>query len=274
MSEADKGIQDRIEAAQLWARSAGEILLSYRGSRNQVDSKGIVDFVSEADRAAQAIILESVQSTFPGDGYLFEEDEAIAPSSSGFEWVVDPLDGTTNFIHDHPHFAVSIGLKQGEERVGGVIFAPMTGEMFSARKGGGTHFNGERVGVSAVERVEEALVGTGFPYNRREILDVLLPPLERAMKTAQGVRRAGAAALDLAYVAVGRLDGFWERGLSPWDICAGIVLIEEAGGLVTDGHGMRAIGSPEVLVASNGTIHEGMMDRIVQENGCPRAEAS
>ena len=256
-------ISNRLENAIQWAKEAGEMLLSIQGRVGGIEEKGAVDLVSDADRRAQALILEGIERFAPEDGYLFEEDTCERHSSSGYMWVVDPLDGTTNYLHGSRHYAVSIGLQKDEERVGGIIYAPALGELFYGERGKGVVLNGKPVRVSDRARVQESLLATGFPYDRRERLAPLLDEWRRALLLCRGMRRAGAAALDFAYVACGRLDGYWEHGLSPWDVCAGLFLVEEAGGRVSNERGEGPSLKDSPLVASNGLIHEALLGEIL-----------
>ena len=217
------------------ARRAGSIInrAALGGDALVVKTKRANDFVTQVDRAAEEAIIEVVRKAYPDHGFLAEESGA-ASSDAEYRWIIDPLDGTTNFIHGFPQYAVSIGIKHREALAHGVIYDPVKNELFTASKGRGAFLNDRRVRVSKCTRLQDALIGTGFPFKEVTRLDLYGKQLARFMRVAAGVRRAGAAALDLAYVACGRLDGFWELGLSPWDMAAGTLLIQEAGGLVGD----------------------------------------
>jgi myo-inositol-1(or 4)-monophosphatase len=218
----------------------------------QVSVKGPADFVSTADLKAERTLRQELKRARPGYAMLFEEGGAEAGSDPHHRWIVDPLDGTTNFLHGIPHFAISIALERDGEIVAGLIYEPVRDEMYWAEKGMGAFVNDRRLRVSARRRLEEAVIATGLPFRGRSSHPHYLDSLAAVMAATSGVRRMGAASLDLAYVAAGRFDGFWEFGLSPWDIAAGIVIIREAGGYVTDlagGHGM--IESGDVLAASD-----------------------
>ena len=234
------------------ARQAGNLLLRSfkRVDTLKVRSKGRNDWVSEADVAAEEAIIEHIHKHYPDHAILGEESGTIGESDH--RWIIDPLDGTTNFLHGFPVFAVSIGVEVRGRLEHGVVFDPLRSELFTASRGQGAQLDGRRIRVSPVRRVDEALVGTGFPYrDDTDGDDAYLAQLRKVLLRTAGVRRPGAAALDLAYVAAGRLDGFWEFHLKPWDIAAGAVLIREAGGIITalDG-GDDFLGSGHVLAAS------------------------
>src|SRR3982751_747236 len=217
------------------ARRAGSIInraaLDSGGLR--VTSKRGKDFVPQVDHAAEEAIIEIVRKAYPDHGLLAEESGA-EKTDAGFIWIIDPLDGTTNFIHGFPQYCVSIGIRSRGALAHAVVYDPGRNELFTASKGRGAFLNDRRIRVSNLTRFGEALVGTGFPFKEVTRLELYTRQLQTMMKSCAGVRRAGAAALDLAYVACGRLDAFWELGLSPWDMAAGALLIQEAGGLVGD----------------------------------------
>jgi len=247
-----------LEIARDIAQEAGGLLLSYFHRRVGFELKGEFDLVTEADHASEALILERLQSHFPSHGIVAEETRGSA-SSSPFCWYVDPLDGTTNFAHGFPVFCVSIALAQDGEVVCGVIYDPLHQELFEAERGSGARLNGRRIEVSRTSRLADSLLATGFPSRKRH-LNVNVHFYYQAAMVSHGVRRAGSAALDLAYVACGRLDGYWEFGLNPWDMAAGILLVEEAGGKVTDMRGGPAsLKSPHVM-ADNGRVHEELLE--------------
>ena len=217
------------------ARRAGSIInRAALAGGLQVKSKRANDFVTEVDRAAEASIIESVRKSYPEHAILGEESGASSPAGAEFRWIVDPLDGTTNFIHGFPQYCVSIAVEHRGSLAHAVVYDPLRDELFTASKGRGAFLNDRRIRVSKCQKLAEALMGTGFPYRELNRLDLYMKQLRFMMEGSSGVRRAGAAALDLAYVACGRLDGFWELGLSPWDMAAGALLIQEAGGLVAD----------------------------------------
>ncbi|HEX7251117.1 MAG TPA: inositol monophosphatase family protein [Burkholderiales bacterium] len=218
------------------ARRAGSIInrAALAGGGLQVKSKRKNDFVTEVDRAAEASIIETVRKAYPAHAILGEESGALDAAEAEFRWIIDPLDGTTNFIHGFPQYCVSIGVEQRGALAHAVIYDPLRDELFTATKGRGAFLNDRRIRVSKCQKIDDALLGTGFPYRELGRLDLYMRQLRSMMEASSGVRRAGAAALDLAYVACGRLDGFWELGLSPWDMAAGALLVQEAGGLVSD----------------------------------------
>jgi myo-inositol-1(or 4)-monophosphatase len=217
------------------ARKAGSIInrASLDGSPLEVRSKRVNDFVTKVDGAAEEAIINVVRNAYPDHGFLAEES-GRTEGDTEYTWIIDPLDGTTNFIHGFPQYCVSIGVQHRGSLAHGVIYDPTRNELFTASKGRGAFLNDRRIRVSKCTRLEGALVGTGFPFKELGRADLYLAQLKTMMEKTAGVRRAGAAALDLAYVACGRLDAFWELGLSPWDMAAGALMIQEAGGLVAD----------------------------------------
>jgi myo-inositol-1(or 4)-monophosphatase len=247
------------------AREAGGFLIDRLGRALQVSNKGAIDLVTEADLASEKLIIERIRSHYPRHAILAEESgdsEANSSSSAAeWKWIIDPLDGTTNYAHGYPCFCVSIGVERLGQLEIGVVYDPMRNEMFAAERGLGATLNERPMRVSAVAELNRAMLCTGFPYDVRERPDFARDFTNFTMR-AQAVRRDGSAALDLAYVACGRFDGFWEDGLNPWDIAAGVLLIEEGGGTVTDFEGAALdLYSPRVL-ASNGLVHESMMEVV------------
>jgi len=218
------------------ARRAGSIInrAALAGGGFGVSSKRANDYVTEIDKAAEAAIIETIRKAYPDHGILAEESGAIAAEHMEHRWIIDPLDGTTNFIHGFPQYCVSIALEHKGALEHGLVYDPIRDELFTASRGRGAFLNDRRIRVTRCARLGEALVGTGFPFKELGRMDLYLRQLRAMMEKTSGVRRAGAAALDLAYVACGRLDAFWELGLSPWDMAAGALLIQEAGGLVGD----------------------------------------
>jgi len=240
------------------ARKAGAII--NRASLDldllQVSTKGRSDFVTEVDRAAEEAIIDTLHTAYPQHGILAEESGASRPEGGDeYTWIIDPLDGTTNFIHGFPQYAVSIALQHRGQLTQGVVYDPTRNELFTASKGRGAFLNDRRIRVSRRTQLRECLIGTGFPFRSLEHIDAYLRMFRRITEETAGIRRPGAAALDLAYVACGRLDGFWELGLSAWDMAAGALLIVEAGGFVGDlngeGHyltqGNIVCGNPKVF---------------------------
>lgn len=215
------------------ARSAGNFIMKNLDRADQlvVDKKGRNDFVTQVDRSAESLIVQTIHKAYPDHAILAEEGGASGKSD--VTWIIDPLDGTTNFLHKLPHFAVSIGVSVKGRLEHGVIYAPCTQDLYTASRGAGAQLNNRRLRVSSCKDLEQSLVGTGVPIRTTNI-DDYLGQLKNIVGKTAGVRRAGAASLDLAYVAAGRLDAFWELNLKPWDIAAGIVLVQEAGGMVTE----------------------------------------
>ncbi len=244
------------------ARQAGNILLRYfeHVDSLKVSSKGMNDFVSEVDRAAEQAIIETLRKTYPDHAILAEESGAH--QGSDFQWVIDPLDGTTNYLHGFPHFSISIALKHKGVLEHGLVYDPMREEMFTATRGEGALLNDRRIRVSSRKGLEGALLGTGFPYRDHSQLDAYLGMFRALIKDTAGIRRPGSAALDFAYVAAGRLDGFWELGLAEWDFAAGSLLVKEAGGVVTDiGGGDRHLETGNV-VAGSIKVHAALLREI------------
>ncbi len=227
--------------------------------------KGATDFVSEVDLAAEARIVDVVRRAIPHAAMLAEETAStIAPERqrSGIVFVVDPLDGTTNFLHDYPQYAVSIGVLVNGALAAGVVIDVPANECFTATAGGGAYLNGAPIRVSPIDNPQRALVGTGFPFVRHEEIAPYVAQLSRVMAGAAGVRRAGAAALDLAAVACGRFEGFWEMKLSPWDIAAGLLLVREAGGIATTFEGTECPVERTSIVAGSGAMHSWLLSAV------------
>lgn len=243
---------DFLSFMQDLAREAGSLLLSYFG-KVTVEYKGEVDLVTEADRSAEKLVVGRIRQQFPKHDLIAEEGSRVE-TGSDFRWYVDPLDGTTNFAHGYPVFCVSIALEYKGERIAGALFDPCRNELFAAKRGSGSTLNGKPIHVSKVQHLAESLVATGFPSHKRH-KNPNIHFYHQITLRSHGVRRAGSAALDLCNVACGRYDGFWEFNLNPWDTAAGVLLVEEAGGKVTNfTGGPFEIISREVL-ASNGLIH-------------------
>jgi len=232
----------------------------------QVSRKGPADFVSTADQRAERILREELKKVRPSYGIVGEEGEDSPPAAGTTRrWIVDPLDGTTNFLHGLPHFAVSVGLAEENEVVAGVIYDPIKDEIFHAEKGSGAFLNDRRLRVSARVRLADCLIGTGMPFLGRGDHEGFTQELSGVMPAVAGIRRWGAASLDLAYVAAGRLDGFWERSLNAWDIAAGVLLVTEAGGEVMAPDGKPLDLFEGSVVASNGAIHKALMERLSRQ---------
>jgi myo-inositol-1(or 4)-monophosphatase len=245
------------------AREAGHVLTDRMGRALQVSNKGDIDLVTEADLASEKLIIEKIQSHYPRHSILAEESGAtegieLVSGKTDWKWIIDPLDGTTNFSHGYPCFCVSIAVERAGAIEIGVVYDPIRDEMFAAERGQGATLNDRTIRVSAVDDLNAAMLCTGFPYNVRERANFTKDFASFTM-AAQAVRRDGSAALDLAYIACGRFDGFWEEGLKAWDTAAGTLLIQEAGGRVSDFTGAPLdIYTPKVL-ASNELIHNGMI---------------
>jgi myo-inositol-1(or 4)-monophosphatase len=247
-----------LETSVEIAREAGALLSKYFERRVTFELKGEHDLVTEADRASEQLVIERLSSHFPSHSIVAEEGGGHIGSSE-YCWYVDPLDGTTNFAHGFPMYNITMALEQSGELIAGVIFDPEHNEMFTAERGSGAYLNNRRIRVSKVNRLENTLVATGFPSRKRHENVNIHFYYQLAMLT-HGVRRAGSAALDLAYVASGRLDGFWEFGLNPWDMAAGILLIAEAGGKCSDMKGGPVTLRGPHLVADNGLVHQQILD--------------
>lgn len=241
------------------ARAAGKLLLRFvdRTETLTVESKGHRDFVSDIDRATEAVIIKELNARFPSHAILAEESGQ--QGNSEYQWIIDPLDGTTNYLHGFPQFSVSLALQHKGELQCGVVYDPLREEMFSAARGQGAQLNDRKIRVAQRSSLDAALIGTGFPFRDTRHLDTYLAMFKDVVLATAGVRRPGSAALDLAYVAAGRTDGFWELGLSQWDCAAGAILITEAGGTVTDLAGGKTFLETGNLVAGNLAIHRALM---------------
>jgi myo-inositol-1(or 4)-monophosphatase len=247
-----------VETAAEIACQAGSLLRYYFERRVAFEMKGEFDLVTEADKASEKLVVERLKESFPDHGIVAEEGGG-QDGASEYRWYVDPLDGTTNFAHSYPVWNVTLALEKSGELIAGVVFDPTRDELFTAERGAGAFLNGRRIHVSKVSRVADSLLCTGFPNHNRATNPNIHFFYELAM-SAHGVRRSGSAAVDLAHVACGRLDGFWEIGLSPWDMAAGILLVEEAGGMCTDMKGGRHnLKSPHVLT-DNRLIHQELIE--------------
>jgi len=240
----------------------------------QVGLKGAVNPVTETDIAAENLIITRLHDAFPAHRFYAEESGGDEWRSPGTPiWLIDPLDGTVNFAHGFPHIGISLALLVDGGLAVGVIYDPLRDETFAASAGGGATRNGQPIHVSPVERLADAFLATGFPYDRRTAVDNNTQRLDHFLRRSHGVRRAGAAVLDLSYVACGRLDGFWEKGLHPWDVAAASLIVQEAGGRVTDFGGGLDYLSGEFFVASNSLIHDEMLRVIREGANAPRPDA-
>ena len=244
------------------ARAAGSVIVRYvdRIESLNIASKAANDFVSEVDREAERVIIETIRRSYPGHAFLGEESGRHAGDDS--LWLIDPLDGTTNFLHGLPHFSVSLALQQRGHIEHAVVLDPLRQELFTASRGAGARLNDKRLRVATRKSLEGALLGTGFPFREGADVDTYLATLRVMMHGTAGIRRGGSAALDLAYVAAGRLDGFWEFGLSPWDVAGGALLVLEAGGIVTDPHGKDDWLRSGDIVAASPRVHAQMVKAI------------
>lgn len=262
MSEAREVLELAIELA----RRAGALQREGYEREHRVETKSAsIDLVTEVDRACEALVVGEIRHRRPRDGIVAEEGSARDAAAGGWRWIVDPLDGTTNYAHGYPCFCVSIGVERSGRREVAVVYDPLREELFHALRGGGAWLGDRRLSVSPVADLAAALVATGFAYDVHRAEDDNLVHFARAVKSAQGVRRGGSAALDLSYVAAGRLDAFWELKLHPWDVAAGILLVEEAGGRVTGPDGGPPPWDGRFLVASNGALHGAMLDLLAAE---------
>jgi myo-inositol-1(or 4)-monophosphatase len=244
------------------ARQAGKMLLRYYNRLDQltVAEKSENDFVSEADQVAEETILNIIRRAYPDHAILAEETGEIGKGD--YLWIIDPLDGTTNYLHGFPQFAVSIALRYRGKLMCGVVYDPLRDELFIAEQGSGAYLNDRRIRASARRNLTGALLGTGIPYRDRRYLDAYLGMLKALVVDTAGIRRPGSAALDLAYVAAGRIDGFWELGLAPWDFAAGALLIREAGGVVSDLRGGETHFETGNLIAGGLRVHKQLLRRI------------
>jgi myo-inositol-1(or 4)-monophosphatase len=247
-------VQAALKAGKSLSRDFGEV------QNLQVSLKGPGDYVSQADRKAEKIVKEELLKARPTYGFLGEESEEIKGTDGAHRWIVDPLDGTTNFLHGIPMFATSIGLERSGEIVAGVIYNPATDELFTAEKGGGAFVNDRRLRVSARKNLSDSVVGCGIPHLGRTMHGRFLVQLRHVMGEVAAVRSFGAASLDLAYVAAGRLDGFWEEGQKPWDMAAAIIMIREAGGFTSDLSGGADMFGSGTIIAGNEHIHKALLE--------------
>jgi myo-inositol-1(or 4)-monophosphatase len=254
-----------MDTALQAARSAGDVILRNLGriSHKDISLKQSSDFVTRVDKEAESIILSTIRERFPGHYFLAEETEK-GPETRNYRWIIDPLDGTTNYIHQYPAFSVSIALEHAGEVIVGVIHDPLRGDYYTAEKNKGAFFNKTPARVSDIDRIGESLVSTGFPFRRKEIIESYLSLFRSVFLRVSDLRRAGSAALDLAHVACGKCDGFFEIGLSPWDIAAGELMVREAGGMVTDFGGGDEYRETGNIVAGNPTVHAQLLHEVME----------
>lgn len=254
-----------LEVAISASRKAGTLLLKYAETGFRIEYKAPINLVTDADRAAEQCVIDHIRTSFPTHRFLAEERGHVEEGQSPYLWIIDPLDGTTNFAHGYPVYCVSIGLEYEGRCVLGVVFDPSRNELFTAMEHQGAQLNGRSLHVSKAVTLDSSLLVTGFAYDIRETPRNNLDHFVKFALKAQGLRRTGSAALDLCYVAAGRFDGFWEVRLNPWDMAAGAVIVREAGGRLTDFNGNDLSIYGQELVASNGQIHKAMLAVLAQE---------
>jgi myo-inositol-1(or 4)-monophosphatase len=267
--------QHLLDVAADAAQAGGETLLAMAARREtlRIETKAESDFVTVADRAAEDTIVKRLLQAFPDHQILAEEQTHAQPgekssvSSASVQWIIDPLDGTTNYIHGVPNFSVSIAARQNAEVIAGVVWDPLHRELFTATKGGGAFLNGKPIHVSASARLRDGLIATGFPFRVRHFLDSYSRMFKDFLQAARDLRRFGSAALDLAYVAAGRFDGFWEYCLNPWDFAAGALLVREAGGEISGFTTNQNFWETGNILASNGKLHQAMREIILKHHG-------
>lgn len=257
--------QDFLKTAVTAARLAGDIILKNFGrlADGDIQAKQDFDFVTKVDKCSEAIIMQTIKDKFPSHVFLAEETLKQA-AGSNYRWIIDPLDGTTNYIHSYPMFSVSIALEYRGEIIAGVVLDPLKDELFHAVKGSGSFLNNKQIYASDTVLLAKSLIATGFPFRKKEMINLYLDAFREVFEEVSDIRRAGSAALDLAFIAAGRCEGFFELNLSPWDIAAGSLLIKEAGGLITDFGGGENYLSTGNIVAGNKHIHAEILKIIKQ----------
>jgi myo-inositol-1(or 4)-monophosphatase len=254
-------MREQLVVAQDAAVKAGKVLRDNVSGVRDISYKGEINLVTEMDRLSEKTVVETILRAFPRHGVLAEEDARIE-NDSGFLWIIDPLDGTTNYAHGYPNFSVSIGLEHNGEIVIGVVYDPMRDELFTALRGQGAFLNDTKIAVSKNDTLIRSLLATGFPYDRTVSTENNLNYFNALIMASQEVRRSGSASLDLCNLAAGRLDGYWELKLQPWDVAAGSLIVREAGGEATDFSGKRSAIRDKEIVASNGRIHNQLLEII------------
>jgi len=263
-------LSPKLDSIPKICKQAGNIVRSHFGKISEVEHKGAIDLVTIADRKSEEFILKELTKLFPSHTIVAEEsfDSGIGTdrgsTPSGFRWLIDPLDGTTNFAHTYPHYCTSMGLEYDGEPIFGVIYAPVADELFTGARGHGASMNGSPITVSSVSKVSRSILATGFPYDRRTNPNDNVSNFSKMINRVQGIRRGGSAALDLCYLACGRIDGFWELRLKPWDVAAGVVIVKEACGKVTNIRGERFDIYKDDILATNGHLH-GEMRTILND---------
>jgi myo-inositol-1(or 4)-monophosphatase len=260
-------MEELLKIAENIAKEAGKIILEHRYQDKDIKLKSISNLITKVDKISENKIIELIGKYFPNHSILTEETGYIKKESL-YQWIVDPLDGTTNYAHNFPFFCISIALQKEDEIILGIIYDPIQDEIFSAMKGNGAFLNGKRIRVSNVNCLKDSLLAFGLPYELT-LDDNNFIPFINLSRRSHGVRRTGSAALDLAYIACGRLDGFWSHKLSPWDILAGVIIIEEAGGKVTDFENHKISFKETNIVASNGFIHEELLNILREKDILP-----
>jgi len=251
-------INNVYQTAIAAAYQAGQILMSHFGRLKHIQKKGMIDLLTEADLASEKAIKQIIQKQFPDHGIIAEES-GISKSETPYQWIIDPLDGTTNYAHQIPIFAVSIAFVIDQKPVVGVVFNPVAQDLFVAVKDKGATYNNHPMSVTDTKKLSDSVLVTGFPYNLCEIIDPLMTRFSSCLQASQAVRRLGAAALDLCYVASGRFDAFWEQNLKPWDTAAGMLIAQEAGALITNFSNKPFHYNMSEIVASNGHIHQDLL---------------
>jgi len=258
-------LNEFLNTAVTAARLSGDIILRNLGqlSKTDIQTKQAFDFVTSVDKWSEAVIMQTIREKFPH--HLFLSEETLKQEGNGgYRWIIDPLDGTTNYIHSYPMFSVSIALEFQNEIILGVVFDPLRDELFCAAKGGGSFLNNRGISVSDIALAEKSLIATGFPFRKKEMIDRYLDAFRKIFQRVSDIRRAGSAAIDLAYIAAGRVEGFFELNLSPWDIAAGSLLIREAGGTITDFQGSDQYLLTGDIVAGNNKTHAEILNIIKQ----------
>lgn len=258
-----QGSNRYLQVAMAAAKEAGRVQMLHFGQSHQVEYKGDINPVTIVDKLCEQAVVQKISGAFP-DHDLLTEESPFEKKGSPWKWIIDPLDGTTNYLHGYPCFCVSIGLEVQNEVTLGVIYNPTLDEMFHAERGKGVFLNGNRISVSHIDELDRGLLCTGFPYDVRKHADFYLHFFRQFMIRSFAIRRPGSAALDLCYLAAGRFDGFWELKLQPWDVAAGSLMVTEAGGKVTDFKGQPFSVYSEEILASNGFIHGEMLE-VIQE---------
>jgi len=256
-------IREMEQVARRAITMAGDLIRDRigNGPSLQIKSKAPLDYVTEIDLESQALIIDTIRKSFP-DHHIVSEEGTNSGVQDGFTWIIDPLDGTTNFIHGFPFVAVSIGLCKDRSPILGLVLDPVRQELFTARRGEGAYLNGRRIQVRGAAGLADALIATGFPFRRKSLFEPYMESFRSIFLEVSGIRRAGAAALDLAYLAAGRVDGFWEAGLAPWDIAAGSLLVEEAGGCVSDFWGKQNHLLNGHIVAGTGSVYPFLLEQV------------